>query len=55
MGVIPYLEKKYHDAVGDYWQEEIEKYMVNKTFLIFHGKINQKTPLYHFGVILVIQ
>lgn len=30
MGVIPYLEKKYHDATGDYWQEEIEKYMVTK-------------------------
>lgn len=30
MGVIPYLEKKYHDANGDYWQEEIEKYMVTK-------------------------
>ena len=30
MGVIPYLEKKYHDANGDYWQEEIEKYMITK-------------------------
>lgn len=31
MGVIPYLEKKYHDTTGsEYWQEEIEKYMVVK-------------------------
>ena len=27
-GVIPYLMKKYHESEGEYWREEIEKYMV---------------------------
>lgn len=27
-GVIPYLEKRYNEASGEYWREEIEKYMV---------------------------
>ena len=26
-GVIPFLEKRYNDANGEYWREEIEKYM----------------------------
>ncbi len=26
-GVIPFLEKRYHDSNADYWREEIEKYM----------------------------
>ncbi len=26
-GVIPFLEKRYNDAGGEYWREEIEKYM----------------------------
>ncbi len=30
VGVIPYLEKRYNDATGDYWREEIEKFMVAK-------------------------
>ena len=30
VGVIPYLEKRYNDASGDYWREEIEKFMVTK-------------------------
>ena len=30
VGVIPFLEKRYNDANGDYWREEIEKYMVAK-------------------------
>ena len=30
MGVIPFLEKRYNDANGDYWREEIEKFMVAK-------------------------
>ncbi|MBR1425566.1 excinuclease ABC subunit UvrA [bacterium] len=30
VGVIPYLEKRYNDASGDYWREEIEKFMVAK-------------------------
>ena len=27
VGVIPFLEKRYNDASGDYWREEIEKFM----------------------------
>lgn len=27
-GVIPYLEKRYNEAGGEYWREELEKYMV---------------------------
>jgi len=30
VGVIPFLEKRYNDAAGDYWREEIEKFMVAK-------------------------
>ena len=30
VGVIPFLEKRYNDALGDYWREEIEKFMVAK-------------------------
>lgn len=29
-GVIPFLEKRYNDTNGDYWREEIEKFMVAK-------------------------
>ena len=29
-GVIPYLEKRYNDSNGEYWREEIEKYMITK-------------------------
>ena len=28
VGVVPFLEKRYNEASGDYWREEIEKYMV---------------------------
>jgi len=28
VGVIPYLMKRYNEAGGEYWREEIEKYMV---------------------------
>lgn len=27
LGVIPFLEKRYNEASGEYWREEIEKYM----------------------------
>lgn len=27
-GVIPFLQKRYNDASGEYWREEIQKYMV---------------------------
>lgn len=30
VGVIQFLEKRYNDANGDYWREEIEKFMVAK-------------------------
>lgn len=26
-GVIPFLEKRYNEAGGEYWREEIQKYM----------------------------
>jgi len=29
-GVIPFLEKRYNDSNGEYWREEIEKYMITK-------------------------
>ena len=28
IGVIPFLEKRYNDTNGEYWREEIEKYMI---------------------------
>ena len=28
VGVVPFLEKRYNEASGDYWRGEIEKYMV---------------------------
>ena len=28
IGVIPFLEKRYNESNGEYWREEIEKYMV---------------------------
>ena len=28
LGVIPYLEKRYNESNGEYWREEIEKYMI---------------------------
>ena len=45
MGVIPYLEKKYHDANGDYWQEEIEKYMITKPCNACGGARLKPVPL----------
>ncbi len=45
MGVIPYLEKKYHDANGDYWQEEIEKYMITKPCVACGGARLKPFPL----------
>ncbi len=30
VGVIPYLEKRYFESTGEYWREEIEKFMVAK-------------------------
>ena len=45
MGVIPYLEKKYHDSNADYWQEEIEKYLVAKPCTKCNGARLKPFPL----------
>ena len=36
-GVIPFLEKRYNDASGEYWREEIQKYMVTTPCKDCHG------------------
>ena len=45
VGVIPYLEKRYNDATGDYWREEIEKFMVAKPCRECHGARLKPFPL----------
>ncbi len=45
VGVIPYLEKRYNDASGDYWREEIEKFMVAKPCPECHGARLKPFPL----------
>ncbi len=37
-GVIPWLERRYHETDSDYTREEIEKYMVEKTCEVCKGK-----------------
>jgi len=37
-GVIPFLEKKYHISDSEATKEEIEKYMVERTCPLCHGK-----------------
>lgn len=34
VGVIPFLEKRYNDASGDYWREEIENLWLQNLVLI---------------------
>ncbi len=29
VGVIPYMEKRYHETNGEFWREEFEKYMIH--------------------------
>lgn len=36
-GVIPFLEKRYNEASGEYWREEIQKYMVTTPCKDCHG------------------
>ena len=36
-GVIPYLEKRYNESNGEYWREEIQKYMVTTPCQACHG------------------
>ena len=45
LGVIPFLEKKYNEANGEYWQEEIEKYMVTKPCTACEGARLKPFPL----------
>ena len=45
VGVIPFLEKRYHDATGDYWREEIEPFMVAKPCPVCHGARLKEFPL----------
>lgn len=37
VGVIPYLEKRYNEAGGEYWRDEIQKYMVTSTCVSCNG------------------
>lgn len=37
-GVIPYLERRYHETDSEYTREEIEQYMVVKKCPVCHGK-----------------
>ena len=45
VGVIPFLEKRYNDSTGDYWREEIEKFMVAKPCPKCHGARLKPFPL----------
>ena len=36
-GVIPYLEKRYNESGGEYWREEIQKYMITSPCPDCHG------------------
>lgn len=45
VGVIPFLEKRYNDASGDYWREEIEKFMVAKPCPACKGARLKSFPL----------
>ena len=45
VGVIPYLEKRYFEATGEYWREEIEKFMVAKPCPDCHGARLKPFPL----------
>lgn len=37
-GVIPYLERRYHETDSEYTREEIEQYMIVKKCPVCHGK-----------------
>ena len=45
VGVIPFLEKRYNDSTGDYWREEIEKFMVAKPCPVCGGARLKPFPL----------
>ena len=45
IGVIPYLEKRYNESNGEYWREEIEKYMTTTPCPVCHGARLKPFPL----------
>ena len=45
IGVIPYLEKRYNESNGEYWREEIEKYMTTTPCPSCHGARLKPFPL----------
>src|SRR5574344_1064136 len=45
VGLIPYLEKRYNDANGEYWREEIEKYMITSPCPACNGARLKPFPL----------
>ena len=44
-GVIPFLEKRYNDSNGEYWREEIEKYMTTTPCPACNGARLKPFPL----------
>lgn len=44
-GVIPFLERRYNETSGDYWIEEIQKYMIMKPCPKCHGARLKPFPL----------
>ena len=44
-GVIPFLERRYNETSGDYWIEEIQKYMIMKPCPKCHGARLKQFPL----------
>ncbi len=45
IGVIPYLEKRYNDANGEYWRDEIQKYMLTTPCKACNGARLKPFPL----------
>ena len=45
VGVIPFLEKRYNEASGDYWRDEIEPFMVAKPCPACNGARLKEFPL----------
>lgn len=44
-GVIPFLMKRYNEAGGEYWREEIQKYMITTPCEACHGARLKPFPL----------
>ena len=45
LGVIPFLEKRYNESNGEYWREEIEKYMTTTPCPACNGARLKPFPL----------